>query len=221
MRHVKMSLQNAVPDQGPIRIGVVSLLPGEGKSTVAANLAALFAASGSPTLLIDADTRSASLSRWLAPSARRGLCEALAGEADGVIAFDRGTDFHFLPLAGGEQASPSAELLVSPAAGHLLHHLEARYATVIVDLPALCSAADARALGRSLDGYVLVGEWGRAPLEAVKEAVTLLRADRVRLLGVVINKVEEGIPPLFGLHLADLRRTVEIAYVNPAVQAGS
>lgn len=221
MRQVKVSLQNAFPEEGPIHIGILSLLPGEGKSTVAANLAALFAASGSPTLLIDADSRRASLSRWLAPGARRGLIEALAGEADGIVPVDRGANFHFLPLVGGDGVSRPAELLVSPAAGQLLRHLAGPWETVIVDLPALRSAGDARALGRSLDGCVLVGEWGRVPLEAVREAVALLRADRVRLLGAVINKVEEGIPPLFGLHLADLRGSPQEGYVSPAVQVGS
>lgn len=221
MRHVKISLQNAFPEQGTLCIGVVSLLPREGKSTVAANLAVLFAASGSPTLLIDADFRRASLSRWLAPGARRGLLEALAGEADAAVAVNRGAMFHFLPLADGERISDPADLLASPAAGQLLRQLEARYATVIVDLPALRPAADARAIGRSLDGCILVAEWGRAPLEAVKEAVDSLRADRVRLFGLVINKVQEGIPPLFGIDRADLQGPPQAGYVSPAVEVGS
>lgn len=222
MRHLRISLQNAFPDRSALRIGVVSLLPGEGRSTVAANLAALFAASGSPTLLIDADFRRASLSRWLAPSAREGLLEALLADGpDAAVAVDRSAEFDFLPLADGARLNDPAELLASPSMERLLRYLEERYATVIVDLPALRTAADARAIGRSLDGCILVGEWGRAPLEAVREAVALLRADRIRLLGAVINKVEDGIPPLFGLHLADLRGPPPTAYVNPVVQAES
>ena len=65
-------------------IGVTSVLPDEGKSTVAANFAGLLPANGSKTLLIDADLRNPGLSRMLASARERhrrgaGRRSALAG----------------------------------------------------------------------------------------------------------------------------------------------
>jgi succinoglycan biosynthesis transport protein ExoP len=80
-----------------------------------------------------------------------------------------------------------------------LHQLRQSFETILVDLPALTSAVDARAIGPLLDGCLLVVEWGRTPIESLREAVELLRASRIRLLGTVLNKVNDGIPmPLAG-----------------------
>lgn len=221
MRHVKVSLQAARPNQPRLRLGLVSLMAGEGKSTIAASLAAVFAASGSPTLLIDGDFREASLSRWLMPEAKRGLVEALTDDPDSAIVYDRTTKVQFLPLAGGGRIVGSADLLASPAMERLLRHLDQSFATIIVDLPALSNAVDARAIGPLLDGCILVAEWGRAPVEALTDTVALLQAGQVKLLGAVINKVQEGVPPLFGLHLADLRGLLQSVYDVPVIHAGS
>ena len=55
-------------------------MPGEGKSTIAVNLANLFAAGGRSTLLIDGDMRNPQLSRLLSPDAKSGLVELIAGK---------------------------------------------------------------------------------------------------------------------------------------------
>jgi polysaccharide biosynthesis transport protein len=88
IRGIKVSLQNASRGKPVLCLGVMSLLPGEGKSTLAANLAALFAASGSKTLLIDADCCAPSLGRRLAPVTQRGLVEALRDGPEESITLD-------------------------------------------------------------------------------------------------------------------------------------
>ena len=84
--HGIKSLKTAISLAGRMRqihcIAITSALPNEGKTTIAANLATLFALSGMRTLLVDGDIRNASLSRAMAPAAKLGLLEAISGAAE-------------------------------------------------------------------------------------------------------------------------------------------
>ena len=115
----------------------------------------------------------------------------------------------------------SAELLGSPAVQDLLPKLKQKFATILVDLPALSRSVDARAIAPLLDGCILVVAQGRTPLRALDDAIELLRADDVNLIGVVINRVSNGIPPLFGVHLDELRSFDYAGYFNRFVHAWS
>ncbi|TGV81796.1 adenylyl-sulfate kinase, partial [Mesorhizobium sp. M2D.F.Ca.ET.145.01.1.1] len=77
LRSAKIAFDVVMEGQGSRVIGVISVLPGEGKSTVAANLAGLLAANGARTLLIDGDLRNPGLSRSLGMEAEQGLMEAV------------------------------------------------------------------------------------------------------------------------------------------------
>jgi Mrp family chromosome partitioning ATPase/capsular polysaccharide biosynthesis protein len=221
IRGVKVSLQNASRGKPVLCLGVMSLLPGEGKSTLAANLAALFAASGSKTLLIDADCCAPSLGRRLAPVTQRGLVEALRDGPEESITLDPKTEAFILPLSHPERLTNSADLLASPAMKELLAQLAAGFAIVIFDLPPLSRAVDARVLGPQLDQCILLVEWGRTPLEQLKEVVDLLRAEQIPVLGTIINKVEDGVPPLFGWRPADLRQLRQSGYFDWAIHGVS
>ena len=96
-------------------IGVTSVLPDEGKSTVAANFAGLLAANGSKTLLIDADLRNPGLSRMLATPPENGIVEALVGEVPwpAAVRVDRKTRLAILPTRERGQFAHSFELLTS------------------------------------------------------------------------------------------------------------
>jgi capsular exopolysaccharide synthesis family protein len=221
VRGIKVSLQNASRGKPVLCLGVMSLLPGEGKSTLTTNLAALFAASGSKTLLIDADCCAPSLSRRLAPSTQRGLIEALRDGPEKSITLDPKTNAFILPLSHPERLINSADLLASPAMKELLAQVAAAFAIIIFDLPPLSRAVDARVVGPQLDQCILVVERGRTPLEPLKEAVDLLRTEKIPLMGAIINKVDDGIPPLFGWRLDDLRQLKQSDYFDWAIQGVS
>ena len=192
LREVKTSLDVANIIKPARLIGVVSILPDEGKSTLTSNLAHLVAASGKTTLLIDGDVRNNSLTRALAPKARQGLVEALAGRAvlRDVISTDGQQDFHFLPAAKGSLIPNSGDLLSSEAMLRLLDGAKNVYDYVFIDFPPMRAMPDARALAPFLDAVIIVVEWGATSAELVRDAIAALEAAQTRVLGVVLNKAD-------------------------------
>src|SRR5690606_3028118 len=79
LRNARLSADVVLQDRSCKVLGFVSVLPREGKTTAAANFAALLAASGAKTLLIDADLRNPGLSRELTVASGKGLVEAIVG----------------------------------------------------------------------------------------------------------------------------------------------
>jgi polysaccharide biosynthesis transport protein len=177
-------------------IGVTSSLPNEGKSTIAANFAALIAHSGSRVILVDADLRNPSLSRNLSPGASAGLVDVAAGRTalDDAIWTDPTTGLTFLP-AGPESTKllhPN-ETLASVAIKSLIAKLRGAFDYVIVDFPPLAPVVDTRTTARFVDSYVYVIEWGRTKIDVVEHS--LFNAVEVydRLLGVVLNKADMSV----------------------------
>ena len=205
MRDTKISLQHACGGRSGYSLGVLSLLPDKAASTVALNLAALFEASGTKTLLVDADLRDRRLTRRLSPNATIGLAEALRDDASCVPLYERRAKCHFLPVGAETQIPDAADLLDSAALPAMLTRLRAEFGTIFVTLPSQCRAPALRAVAPQLDGCILVCTYGRTSVSALEEAVDLLRADNVVLFGVVIADVSEDIPPLFGWHLDEMR----------------
>jgi succinoglycan biosynthesis transport protein ExoP len=206
LRDTKISIQHVCGGRSGYALGILSLLSDEAASTVAINLAALFEASGTKTLLIDADLRDRRLTRRLAPDATIGLAEALRGGPADVLLYERKTKTRLLPAAAATAPiADSADLLDSPALPVMLGRLKEEFGTILVHLPPLRRGGDARVAAPLLDGCILVCTYGRTPLRALEEAVDLLRAHNVVLFGVVMTNVSEDIPPLFGWHLSEIR----------------
>ncbi len=196
LRSLKVTADvNGVVDMNRV-IGVASSLPNEGKSTIAANFAALIAHSGSRVILVDADLRNPSLSRNLSPGASAGLVDVAAGRTalDDAIWTDPTTGLTFLP-AGPESTKllhPN-ETLASVAIKSLIAKLRGAFDYVIVDFPPLAPVVDTRTTARFVDSYVYVIEWGRTKIDVVEHS--LFNAVEVydRLLGVVLNKADMSV----------------------------
>jgi succinoglycan biosynthesis transport protein ExoP len=193
LREVKTSLDVARSVGRVHAVGVVSARAGEGRSTVAANLAALFAQGGTPTLLVDADMRAAGLSAALGAKGRPGLAEVLAGRLPAEAAELEGGGpggARFLPAAAEAPIPGSSDLLGSEAMRDYAAGARGRSGLVLVDLPPILAVPDARAAGPALDAAVLVAEWGRTPMDALARCVEALEGAQVQVLGVVLNKVD-------------------------------
>lgn len=174
------------------RLGVVSAMSGEGKSTFLCNLAQLLAASGLRTVIVDADLRKPTLSRALASHAKHGLLDALRAPQEDLARFIAPTAFERVDLlpSVGEAPVASHDLLGSPATAQLLDRLAARYDFVLVDLPPLSLLPDGYAIGHLLDGMLLVARWNVAPMDTLREVAVGLRACGANTLGAVLTGVE-------------------------------
>jgi capsular exopolysaccharide synthesis family protein len=190
------------------RIAVTSSGPGEGKSFVAANLAAVYAQAGMKTILVSADLRKPrldSLFPGIAPGP--GLSEVIAGMTPEVPSSNghgsrksgsgawrealRPTHIDGLSILPAGKLPPNpAELLGSKRAGELLDQLSSLADIVIVDTPPVLAVTDAAVLAPNVDGIVIVTAAGETHRGALTRAATTLGATHARILGIVLNKTD-------------------------------
>lgn len=190
LRKVKTSMRLARPGKEVRSIGVLSALANEGKSTVAFNLASVYALSGLKVLVVDADTRGGALSRQISPSARSGLGEVIEQIAtlDEAVIHIAEQDLDLLPISQNDQNHASLDLLTFENLTALLEKIGTAYDVVIVDLPSAQAVADAVPASAALDATILVAEADVTPLVLLRELTSSLRAAKSQVLGTVITK---------------------------------
>jgi capsular exopolysaccharide synthesis family protein len=175
----------------PRVIVVTSASPGEGKTTVASNLALALADAGSPVLLVDGDLRKGRLHDIFQVSNDWGFSDVLAGNdpPPGHTGTYLQTHYPRLSLLPAGATPPSITgLLHSPRTLDFLSRVRKEFHTVIVDTPPMLNMADARVLGKLADGVILVLRSGQTTRESAAAAAQRLTADRTRVLGAVLNE---------------------------------
>lgn len=192
LRSMKVAADQAYDGEGARIIGLVSSLPYEGKTAIAANFANLIALNGLKVLLIDGDLRKSSLTRGLTPDAEIGLESVLFGDVDlaSAVQSSVGLPLDFLPATARLHGKDSHEILGSPAMRALLAEARQSYDYVVIDLPPLLPIIDARAMASLLDGFILVIEWGETSRDVVLDALRSAPNVEDRLIGAVLNKVK-------------------------------
>ena len=173
-------------------VGITSVLPGEGKSTIAASLARLVAQTGARTILVDCDLRNSGLTSIFAPDATAGILEAAAGAAalEEAMWRDELTRMTFLPAVVDSAAVHPNEFFASQETKKLFDSLRQNYDWVLVDLPPLVPIVDVRATTHLIDAYLLVIEWGASRFDVVTNALMSATGVHDRLLGAVLNKAD-------------------------------
>jgi succinoglycan biosynthesis transport protein ExoP len=191
LRSAKVAIDLSLADR-PKLIGVVSVLPGEGKSTTAMNLAELIAHQGANVLLIDGDMRNPGLTRSVAPRSKGGLVEALLNQTPPAELYvtEPESKLTVLPAGGTKRVTHTSELLSSPRMSQLLTTAQKAFDYVIIDLPPVGVVVDARAIAPMLDAFILVTEWGSTLRKAVRSALVAEPGIRQKCLGVILNKVD-------------------------------
>jgi tyrosine-protein kinase Etk/Wzc len=166
---------------------VTSTFPGEGKSTIAANLAITLSQTGARVLVIDGDLRRPSLHSKFKHSKIPGLSELLAGDvAAASVLHDTGIPNLSLITAGTTPPNP-AELLGSEKMADLLTSLRGQYDHIIIDAPPVLAVTDAPLLTNRCDLVLVVLETERVPVKAAQRMVEMLANVQAPVGGVVIN----------------------------------
>lgn len=186
---MRTSLQYMNVDRTLRVIVVTSPNPDDGKSTVAANIAASIALSGERTMLLDADLRRPSIASGFDLLDGAGLAEVLAHRVDlADVIQDAPETPNLSVLAAGLTPPNPSEMLGSQAMKSLLEELSVDY-FVVIDAPPLLPVTDAAILGTQADGVVVVISAGRTLDHQLETSVRNLQEVHADILGVVMNKL--------------------------------
>ncbi|HFQ79972.1 MAG TPA: polysaccharide biosynthesis tyrosine autokinase [Desulfobacterales bacterium] len=185
---IRTSLLLSSADRPPKAILVTSMLPGEGKTTTAANLAAVIAQSELKVLLIDADLRKGRLHKMFDFDNSKGLSTYLAG-IDGSEVMVAGPEKNLKIIPSGPVPPNPSELLSSRKMKDLLSSAADKFDIVIFDSPPVMSVTDALILSKIVDGTTIVIKAGETTYEAVERELKSFRELDSRILGIVLNAV--------------------------------
>lgn len=170
---------------------VTSAAPGEGKSTVATNLAVGLARTGRKVVLVSVDFHRPKSATYLGLSEALGLSHVLTGQYNLETCIQQVGDEGLLVLASGKVPPNPSELLGSERMGQLIAALEERADWVILDGPPVLAVADTTAVNKWADGTMLVVRAGKTHRDALERAVGMLNGVGAKLLGAVLVGVPE------------------------------
>jgi exopolysaccharide transport family protein len=193
LRYIKVAI-DLHPTGGKV-IGIISALPGEGKTTVATGFAAFVAKSGARTLLVDADLRNPTMTKTLGYSGIPGLLDMVADKSEfcDLVVTDSKFKFDFFPSSTQIKPTNSSDILTSAAMKDMLKTARSDYDYILVDLPPVLPVVDVKAAAHLFDAFVLVVEWGSTSADEILKAVNTSPILSERLLGVVLNKADEAV----------------------------
>ena len=175
---------------------ITSPSSGEGKTTVAGNLAVALAEINRRVLLIDGDMRKPQLHRIFDLPNNWGLSIVLRSRfaisqlpSDFIGLTGRTTEQPGLfVLPSGPTVSRASKLLHSPRAVELIDYARTKFDIVLIDSPAVMQISDARVLGKMADSAILVVRAGKTRRDTARAAVERLSEDGVRVVGTVLNR---------------------------------
>lgn len=166
---------------------VTSAIPGEGKSTVAANLASVLSWTDQRVLLVDADFRCGALHQSVSIAAEPGLAEVLLDEADVEKAIQAINPGHLYLLPRGEAFRHGMDAIKSGRMDSLFATLRKQFDWIIVDASPLLAVDDACNFAPLMDGALMVVRSRFSSYRLTKRALQLLESRHVHALGMVYN----------------------------------
>lgn len=169
-------------------IGVVSANRGEGKSTIAINLAISFAQANKKVIVVDCDMRLPTIGAKIGINSKPGLSNYLAGNEDvhGEL-IQHVDDYGIDVLASGDIPPDPTRLLGSEQMKNLIALLKDYYDYVVLDFPPVTVVTDAVILSDVVDGYLVVVRHGLSEFQKLKETFRQMDFSDAKILGVVYN----------------------------------
>jgi len=192
LRSLQTSILMRRPGNAPQVIQIVSAFPGEGKTTIAVNLAVELSIH-SKTCLLDADLRKPGVAPCFGLAPRQGLGEVLAGSLSVDAALINAPEIQNLRILPARALTGDlGPLFVSQSIQEILWTLRRQFQFVIIDSPPLIAYADGRAIAPFVDGLVLVGRCGYTTREGMAQTIELLKhINAAPVIEVVLNDAGE------------------------------
>ncbi len=183
----------------PKTLVVTSTVPGEGKSFVAANLAACFVAHGHRTLVIDGDLRRPKQHRQYGLPSDRGIMRWLnaGGKLDGDLLTDDNLRIAevqpgLFVLSAGGISRKGTELMEGAHLSGLLAALQQKFDVVIIDTPPVGIFPDALAFAKVSHELIYVCRFNAVSRNAVREVISRLQQTGLEFPGIVLNAMPTG-----------------------------
>jgi succinoglycan biosynthesis transport protein ExoP len=186
-RGLRTHLLFASQDQPMRIISVTSPKPGDGKSTVTANLAFSMAQAGRTVLLVDCDMRKPRMDKLIGGELTPGLSEVLRDKHDPWASMQTFEELGVSFLPAGTVSDSPAELLQSRPFGEFLEAAKERFDVVILDCPPVLRVTDPRIVASQVDSTLLAIRVAQDTKQEARFARDLLVQNGATLVGLVLN----------------------------------
>ncbi|WP_308584372.1 CpsD/CapB family tyrosine-protein kinase [uncultured Leuconostoc sp.] len=188
-RTIRTNIDFASVAKGNVKTLLVSSpLPSEGKSTITANLAVVYAQQGKRVLLVDTDLRRPTVARTFGVTDNHGLTNYLADVNSDVGSIIHHTRMATLDVVASGPVPPNpAELLASGRMTNLIAELRERYDLVIFDVPPFLMVTDAQVLMSKMDGVAVVVSGRQTTKGALQRTTDMLKLADAPVLGFIYN----------------------------------
>ena len=188
-RSLRTNIQYSSIDKQVKTLVVTSSNAGEGKSTVAGNLAYTFFQSGKRVLIIDCDLRKPSLHRKFNVSNEVGLTDVLVGTSELNKVMKKIDDNLYLLTTGTLPPNP-AEIIGSNTMESFLEECKINFDYIILDTPPILPVTDSKLLAIKADATVLVVRSEISKSKHVSQAFKELEKVNANVIGTILNDVE-------------------------------
>ncbi len=172
-------------------VAVSSALPGEGKSTIAANLAITFSQlNENKVLLIDADMRKPVQHKLFNVKNNAGIAEFLGKMKQRSECIQKSGVPNLDIITSGLLPPNPSELLASEQMEKLLTEMSAEYDYVMIDMPPVNIVSDPLTIGRSISGMIAVTHYGKTAYDDFADMMRKVQTSDTKILGFVLNEIK-------------------------------
>lgn len=172
-------------------VAVSSALPGEGKSTIAANLAIAFSQlNENKVLLIDADMRKPVQHKLFNVKNNAGIAEFLGKMKQKEECIQKSGVPNLDIITSGSLPPNPSELLGSEQMEELLSEVSAEYDYILIDMPPVNIVSDPLTIGRSISGMIAVTHYGKTTHDDFADMMRKVQTSDTKILGFVLNEIK-------------------------------
>jgi capsular exopolysaccharide synthesis family protein len=180
---------------------VTSPNPGDGKTTITANLAVALAQAGKRVLLVDCDLRNPRVHKMFGLENKLGVADCLAGDAEPFDAIQSTEVDKLWVMPRGSLAPNPSELLTSERFVQFLQIVRQQYDCVLLDSPPVLAVSDPCIVAPRADGVLLVIKTAKNGIVPAVRAREMLASLEAQLIGVVVNRCEGRPSDEYGRHV--------------------
>jgi succinoglycan biosynthesis transport protein ExoP len=184
---------------------------GDGKSTVAIQLAQAAAAMGQRVLLVDANLRVPSLHQQVGLMNIQGLTDVISQDLDWNNVIERSPyEENLFVMTAGPIPPDSVRLLASRKMQDLMAILEKTFDLVIYDTPPLLGFADAYLLAANTNGIVMVAGLGQLKRTELRQTLEEIQISGTPMLGMIANKSKEALPASYNYYQQYYKQSMQV-----------